>query len=475
MISPGQIHEFDSLRQNLYASANRVEAYKPEDYSGNDLKISKLRRERPQAMEDPRVAFTLTETNGVLHWETGYGFAAPGRRRAFRAGPLVTGRVIAPVNAGRLGESEVGAFLEHFDKQLTPNCDPQNPEGGMRQLSGGVWSDKAVRPRTDGRILLFVHGTFSNVDAYLKELQRTPLGRAFLQEIESKYDQVLGFDHATLSVSPVMNALDLARLFQDCQADVDVIAHSRGGLVTRWWLEQFDGRGGRKARSILAGSPLDGTSLAAPDRLRGALDLLTNVAHALDTVGELASSTIPFLTVVTGLMRVICSVTSIAAKTPVLDAALAMIPGLAAQSQIKNNNERFRLNQVNSRKLEYYAVRANFQTDEPGWKFWRYFVELGDRLKETGANVVFQSENDLVVNTASMAVLARRPTSNLIGPDRILDFDEKDKVFHTIYFRQEKTVKFIRECFGLEQMTVKGRGRKTKKATQLLTGNVRRG
>jgi hypothetical protein len=450
--------QFDALRTSLYADAEKVGAYRPQAYTGEDLNISKLRRARPQAVEDPRVAFTLTETDGVLHWEPGYGFAAPSRRRAFRAGPLVTGRVIAPVNAERLGESEVGAFLEHFDKQLTPNCDPQNPENGLRQLSKGAWSAQPVRPLKDGRILLFVHGTFSNVDTYLSELALSQAGREFLQEIEDKYDQVLGFDHATLSVSPAMNGLDLARLFQDCRADVDVIAHSRGGLVTRWWLEQFDNRGGGGARSILAGSPLDGTSLAAPDRLRDALDLLTNVAHALEAAGELASSTIPFLTVVTGLMRVICSVTSLAAKTPVLDAAIAMIPGLAAQSQVNNNGERLRLNQASLRNLEYHAIRADFQTDDPGWKFWRYFVDLGDRIKEAGAGVVFQSANDLVVNTASMAVLARRPGDTLIAPERILDFEGKDKVYHTVYFRQERTVEFIRDCFGLAKMTPVGRG-----------------
>jgi pimeloyl-ACP methyl ester carboxylesterase len=462
MTSLREKDKYDSFRQSLYSGAIGVKAYKPEDYPGEDQNISRLRRARPPAKADPRVAFTLTETDGVLHWEPGYGFAAPGRRRAFRAGPLMTGRVIAPVNAERLGESEVGAFLEHFDKQLTPNCDPRNPEAGLRQLSKGAWSGQAVQPRKDGRILLFVHGTFSNVDTYLKELRTIPAGRAFLGEIEEKYDQVLGFDHATLSASPVMNALDLARLFQNCQANVDVIAHSRGGLVTRWWLEQLDNRGDRSTRSILAGSPLDGTSLAAPDRLRGALDLLTNVAHALESAGELASSTIPFLTVVTGLMRVICSVTPIAAKTPALDAVLAMIPGLGAQSQVENNNERFRLNQIGSRKLEYYAIRGDFRTDDPGWRFWRYFVDLGDRVKEAGANVVFQSENDLVVNTASMAVLARWPSDNLIEPGRILDFEGKDKVYHTIYFRQEKTVKFIRECFGLDQMELVRRGDRTK-------------
>jgi triacylglycerol esterase/lipase EstA (alpha/beta hydrolase family) len=98
-----------------------------------------------------------------------------------------------------------------------------------------------------------VHGTFSNVDGYLKELGQIPEGRVFLGEIEETYDQVLGFDHATLAVSPVMNALDLARLFQDSKADIDVISHSRGGLVVRWWLEQFDSRGAGGARAILVG------------------------------------------------------------------------------------------------------------------------------------------------------------------------------------------------------------------------------
>jgi hypothetical protein len=57
-----------------------------------------------------------------------------------------------------------------------------------------------------------------------------------------------------------------------------------------------------------------------------------------------------------------------------------------------------------------------------------------------------------------MAVLARRPADNLIAPDQILDFDGKDKVYHTVYFRQEQTVKFIRECFGMDKMTVVDRG-----------------
>lgn len=449
---------FEALRKRLYEDAAKVDAHTPELYRGGDLSIAKLRRARVQAVEDPRVAFTLTETDGVLHWEQGYGFAGPSRRRAFGAGPLVTGRVIAPVNAERLGESEVGEFLEKFDKELTPNCDLRSPGNGLRQLKGGAWSAEPVRPRTSGHILLFVHGTFSNVDAYLKEFRQIAEGRAFIDEIEARYDQVLGFDHATLALSPVMNALDLARLFHDCKADIDVISHSRGGLVTRWWLEQFDSRGTGDARAVLVGSPLDGTSLAAPDRLKAALDFLTNVAHALELTGELATCAIPLLTVVTGLLRVICSVTSLAAKTPALDAAVAMIPGLAAQSQIKNNNELTRLNQTSLRKVEYSGVRASFQTEDPGWRFWQYFVRIGDRLKEAGANLVFDSENDLVVNTASMAVLSRQPKECLIPAERILDFGQTDKVYHTVYFRQRPTVEFLRAQFGISKMAT-GRSR----------------
>ena len=114
--------------------------------------------------------------------------------------------------------------------------------------------------------------------------------------------------------------------------------------------------------------------------------------------------------------------------------------------------------------MEYYGIRADFQTDDPGWKFWRYFVDLSKRAEEAAAGVVFQGENDLVVNTASMAVLATLPGVNLIAPERILDFDAKDKVFHTVYFRQERTVEFIRDCFELEKRTRAGQTAKAKAA-----------
>src|SRR5262249_39785259 len=125
---------YTRLRKRLYHDAKGVGVFSPDQYAGPDMKIAELRRMRVQGVEDPRVAFTLTETDGVLRWEQGYGFAAPSRRRAFRAGPLMTGRIVAPVNFERLGESQVGEFLEKFDKELTPFCDLRVPENGVRPL-----------------------------------------------------------------------------------------------------------------------------------------------------------------------------------------------------------------------------------------------------------------------------------------------------------------------------------------------------
>lgn len=114
----------------------------------------------------------------------------------------------------------------------------------------------AAKPAATGRILLFVHGTFSKSEALFDQLNdpNFPAGRDFLGRALQHYAQVLAFNHPTISVSPLLNALDLARLLADTAADIDVVCHSRGGLVTRWWLEAFD-RGPGRRRVVLVGSP----------------------------------------------------------------------------------------------------------------------------------------------------------------------------------------------------------------------------
>lgn len=344
----------------------------------------------------------------------------------------------------KLGTNAVAGKLESLDKNFTPSR-------GLREFKNGSLISPAV-PITSGRILLFIHGTFSNNDNLLSELRLTLEGRQFLSAITSEstgkrtnYDQVLTFDHYTLSRSPVLNALELARLFESSTADIDIISHSRGGLVTRWFLEVFDRPSRKRRRAVLVGAPLGGTSLAAPDRIRNGINLFTNVGKAL---GQ-GLSLIPFTQVAGSLLQIVFSVGNIASRTPLTDAAVAMIPGLAAMSRVENNFELFALRQRSAVPPEYFGVTSKFKGDDIGWRFWKVFCDFKLRAAESGGRLIFRDasnewyHNDLVVDTASMTEFA--------FPDApvLCEFEENDHVYHTVYFREAKTIKFIRDQFSI--------------------------
>src|SRR5271169_5564573 len=245
------------FRNLIYQGGRDVEVFSPEDYpetNANEIPIRKKRRMRgAAAYEDPRLAMTLTEVDGVLRWHDGYGYRRGAGLRRSRMSLGVEGDIVAPINFEKLEPSKIGKYLKELDSKLTPNCNFDTPELGMRQLVNGKWQNPGAKPVEDGHILLFIHGTFSKNEMYLEELAKTREGKELLNKIQSKksYSQVLAFDHATLALSPVLNAMDLARIFVDCKADIDVICHSRGGLVTRWWLERYDSRARGSSRAIL--------------------------------------------------------------------------------------------------------------------------------------------------------------------------------------------------------------------------------
>jgi hypothetical protein len=395
------------------------------------------RAPRPRLM-----TLALTDVDGVLRFEPGVPPRRVGRRR--RRGPAVGlgGTVHREFRFAELPLSEVGRYLGALDRKL-------NPSVGLRQVrwtaGGGVLD--APRELGTGRTLLFVHGTFSRSEALIGGLNATAEGRAFLQAVTAtsarsrRYAQVLAFDHPTLGASPVMNAFDLARATQGLAGPIDVICHSRGGLVTRWWLTGFRPDFG-DARVVFVGSPLAGTSLAAPPRLKEALEFVANIGQAFLGAASLASVAVPFLSVATGLMKVVTSVTSLTTRTPLLDAVMAMIPGLAAQGRVGDNPELGRLHLLTGAPPPgWFAVRSNFEPKATGWRFWQRFVRLRSDLTNAASDLVFQAENDLVVDTGSMTSLA---DTIEIPPDRVLDFQTSDVVHHCNYFEQPETIRFLR-------------------------------
>lgn len=346
-----------------------------------EVPVSRLRRSRRLFPDDDIGLATLVEVNGVWFWQEGIvtqGISS--RRAAFGLTTVFGGTPLTTVKFERLGSNQIAAKLEELDQKFTPEVSralgnkENNP--GLREFKNGSLLPN-VLPIASGRILLFVHGTFSNNDNLFAEFNLIPEGRQFLSDIVNQanqaginYDQVLTLDHYTVSRSPVLNALELARMFSISRADIDIICHSRGGLVTRWFMEVFDRAPRGRRRVIFVGSPLRGTSLAAPARVRGGIDLFTNIGKA---IGQ-GLSLIPFTQVAGSLMQIVFSVGNIISKTPLIDAAVAMIPGLAAMSRVSNNFELNALKDCPVNSPQYFGVIGTFKTEDVGWEFWKFWA-----------------------------------------------------------------------------------------------------
>src|SRR6266853_2418885 len=102
MTDPDTYSSYASLRRTLYGEAKEVGIFSPEEYRPEDpsrvISIAKKRRMRRTAdfEDDPRLAMTLTEVDGVLRWSEGYGYRRGTGLRRSRRGLGVEGNVVAP-------------------------------------------------------------------------------------------------------------------------------------------------------------------------------------------------------------------------------------------------------------------------------------------------------------------------------------------------------------------------------------------
>jgi pimeloyl-ACP methyl ester carboxylesterase len=267
----------------------------------------------------------------------------------------------------------------------------------------------------NGRLLVFVHGTFSTCRGGFGALEG-----ATLNALRQQYgNRVVGFDHWTVSKTPIDNAKDfLAALPKTPNLPIDVITHSRGGLVARTLTELSDQLPKRNPpldvqRVVFVGTPNAGTPLADGQRLPTLINYLTNLVNFL-----------PKASIVIAIDLLLAAVKWLAAHVP------QDLPGL----QVQGPGSAF-LSAINARSIlsgaTYAAVTANYEASDG----------LLERLKDVGMDIVFQDENDLVVPTDSVIsvdvvtglppVLADSHRFN--GPD----------VHHTSYFEHPDTHGFI--------------------------------
>src|SRR5690606_5905127 len=207
---------------------------------------------------------------------------APARRGMVER--ILIGRVVAYVFRFVTGKA-LGAVARMMERHVQDALLRLDPEDLSRWGQVGPNLAASLPPDRPARVLLFVHGTFSSTVGSFVAWAASKEGGASLNRLVKSYDLVLGYEHRSLSVLPSDNAADLAARLEALGCPhppkIDIVAFSRGGLVTRCFVEQalvkskFECALGRIA---FAACTLGGTELARSGNWRELVDRYTNLS-----------------------------------------------------------------------------------------------------------------------------------------------------------------------------------------------------
>lgn len=309
------------------------------------------------------------------------------------------------------------------------------------------------------RVLLFVHGTFSNTVGAFGALGGTPWGKAWLEAALTTYDAIIGFDHPTLSENPLENATDLLNALQAIKwshpPHFDVVVHSRGALVFRSlvenllpssrWQAHFD-------RAVFVAGTNGGTLLAEPRNWMQLIDLYTNLtAAACRLLGLMPHAQAVTLVLREGIQG-IGAFLKYCATTAITEGRVPGIAAMEPDGQFVKDLNRAQPGQPTVASSFYCAITSTFVpqlvSGEPRPK------ELPTRLitwiLEVLAKEVMEEPNDLVVNTAAMTAIDLE-VGNFIKDK--LDFGENPEVYHTNYFTRPEVTNALAKWLNLQKTT----------------------
>jgi hypothetical protein len=243
-------------------------------------------------------------------------------------------------------------------------------------------------------------------------------GADFIRWARSRYAHVLGFDHWTLSKSPEDNARTLVESLRASapqllkERRLDIIAHSRGGLVARALCDLLDQRGAVN-QLVFLGTPNCGTDLGNPRKWGTLADVLVNMSGVryADLLGRLA-----------GLLARL-------AVEEIVDG----VPGLIAQNPeelTRKGSFLCRLQHASARKtkVKYGIICAEFEPTALVPNLRKLVMSAAEAGLDLTADAFFAGANDLVVNTAHAWSIGATPDQVLkrvpkwIDPKRVLLF-----------------------------------------------------
>lgn len=319
--------------------------------------------------------------------------------------------LIDPV-IGAVGDFFAGKWeRRHRRTLLRPFTPDAYRDAAVDALSSAGWARMSAGPA-----LLFIHGTFAQSHTAFRRMPTEDF-----RALSGLYaDRVFAFDHLTVSVSPTENARRFAELIPaDADLTVDVIAHSRGGLVAREISERGAelGLGPRfRVRTlVMVGTPNAGTALAQRKNLGTWLDRMTNLVQL-----------IPDNPVTDTLSMVL---------TVLKQLALSAFGGLDGLTSMDPDGDYLAgLNSARPHGARYRAVAADFAPPS-GSKF-------ASVLRDRGVDLLFGGvRNDVVVPTDTVAAVTGFPDFRVEEP---LVIDSARAVDHSSYFAQDEVNRALR-------------------------------
>jgi hypothetical protein len=366
------------------------------------------------------------------------GDLAHGRLQAIvlrYAAPAIVGGVVERLESG------VRTGLVHV---AGGTLDAWRPVESIAQV--GLPTDRPAR------VLLLVHGTFSSTTGAFGALAVTAGAEGFVDTLVSAYDAVIGFDHRTLSVDPERNARDLLTLLEpyDGELVIDIITHSRGGLVTRSFVETVLPGSGLHATVdsiVFVAATNGGTHLADPVRWHDLVDLYTNLVMATSAGLTLVPGAAPFAAIVAGVVR---GVGTLVKYLVSYAAGEDGVPGLAAMSPdgpFVTTLNREQPGQPGP-GTSWYVVSSDFHVSlfDDHHNPPEFPRELAVKLAEGFADGLFRGGNDLVVDTHSMAAIGG-PSGGFVRDTFALG--SNDVVHHVNYFSQLSVIGAISQWLPL--------------------------
>jgi hypothetical protein len=283
-----------------------------------------------------------------------------------------------------------------------------------------------------GRTLLVIHGILSTVEGMLSRLPKSAMERW-----SEAYDgRVLGFNHHSITLSPEDNARFLMESIKTAlpgeSLDIDIICHSRGGIVARTLVELgrelFPEVNCRFGRVFFVATPNQGSALGNAEHIVDMIDVFTNALTNFPDGPVLYS-----IEVILGMVKLVAM------------AAGTHLPGVAAMGT--NGYIKTVLNANQTKSPAKYAAAASDYTPAPGsdnaYLLWRFADAVVDRVFNDGNTAV---ANDLVVPLEGVFSDNGHPSFPIADP---LLFKDKDAVWHCGFFAHAETIRAIDRHLGI--------------------------